>query len=133
MPEHELINGTFLPKKFYPLNLTNKELKRLIEWAYGEQWSREKTINKEFGWGEDSMPINLVAPNVPPEHWSGKGRCVCVMCGYTSTVTNVHRRCTELPADDEAVCPVFCYEHDIPHTVNGKWTMHRSINMVAVS
>ena len=121
-----------LPTKFYPLRLTKREKTNLIAWAEREQWTREKTIKKEFFY-ENSMPINLVAPDVPPEHWSGKGKCVCVMCGYTSTVTNVHRQCYELPADDETICDVFCYTHDMPHTVNGKWTEHRSILMVAVS
>ena len=122
-------------KKYYPFDwsLTAQEKKRLIAWVIREGWTRQKTIDKQFGFGDDSMPVNLVAPDAPQDHWSGNGKCVCVMCGYVSTVTNVHRRCYELPADREATIPIFCYEHDIFHEDSGKHMMHRSINMVAVS
>jgi len=88
------------------------------------------------------MPANLVVPGVPPEHHHGKGKCVCVMCGYSTTVTNICRECPELPADAELSMDMvpngrICYHHETPHFImkNKKriWTTHRSISMVCVS
>lgn len=127
-----------LPKKFRPFKLTIRELERLKAWIEREGWTREKTTKEQFGplalLGEgDSMPGNLTVPGVDPSHWSGKGKCVCVMCGYTTTVTNVCRRCREMPVDEIATHPVYCEAHETYHEFDGKPSMHRAVAMVAVS
>ncbi len=96
------------------------------------------------------MPRQLVVKGLHPNDWSGSSIAVCVLCGYVTSVTNVHRNCPEMPADAEMVSPVFCYSH----TPGGKkrtnekqqpaihfitqdkvkiWTAHDTIGMVAVS
>jgi hypothetical protein len=124
-----------LPKHIHGgVRLTKAERKRLEEWVIREGWTREKTIKKQFRY-DNSMPTNLAAPGVPSDHWSRDGKCICVMCGYVTTSTNICRHCVELPADEVATRPVYCYVHKTPHrdSNNEKWTMHRSIVMVAVS
>ena len=125
-----------LPKHYHggSVRLSSKERKKLEEWVLREGWTREKTINRRFRYG-NSMPINLVAPGIPQENWSGNGKCVCPMCGYVTTVTNICRQCPEMPTDEEAVCPVMCYMHKVAHRdeVNRKWLMHRTVAMVCVS
>ncbi len=138
-----------LPKKFHGgVAITAKEKKALEAWAIRENWSRQKSIDKQFplgmkqslldaGFG-NAMPNNLVAPGIPDRNWSGRGKCVCVMCGYVTTVTNVHRQCSELPADDEMNTASLCYTHgEEVHFVerDGKKipTVHRGIAMVCVS
>ena len=54
----------------------------------------------------------------------------CPECGYKSQVTNVCRQCPATPADELATIPVYCGKHKTYHYVDGKPTMHRSVNMV---
>lgn len=122
-----------LPKRTHGgVRLTKAERKRLKEWVIREGWTREKSIKRQFNF-DNSMPANLVVPGVPPEHWSGEGKTICIMCGYVTTVTNIHRCCPELPADEEVIYPQYCYIHKQPHRIDNKWATHRAINMVAVS
>lgn len=117
------------------LMITKKERKNLESWKKREGWTGEKSFNGLFDFG-DSMPVNLVAPNTKGS-WSGEGKCVCVMGGYATTVTNVHRRCPEMPVTAELIRPEYCYTHETVHFVerDGKKipTTHKGINMVLVS
>lgn len=123
-----------LPKRtFGGVRLTKKEKENLKAWVLREGWTREKTINHQFRF-DHSMPLNLVAPGIPPSHWSQAGKCTCVMCGHTTTVTNVCRHCVELPADEPSTVFQYCDDHKIVHKMpDGSAAMHRSINMVCVS
>ena len=125
-----------LPKHYHggSIRLSPKERKKLEEWVLREGWTREKTINRQFRF-ENSMPTNLTAPGIPYEHWSQAGKCVCVMCGYVTTSTNICRHCVKMPTDEEAICPVHCYAHKTVHKdeKNKKWLMHRTVAMVCVS
>lgn len=124
-----------LPKRTHGgVRLSKAERKRLEEWVLREGWTREKTIKKQFRY-DNSMPVNLVAPGLSSDRWGSEGKCVCVMCGYVTTSTNICRHCVELPADEIAIRPVLCYTHKTTHrdSKDEKWTMHRSIPMVAVS
>ena len=129
-----------LPDTFTP-SLSMKERTALEAWVKAEGWTREKSILQKFGyWKEglgESMPRNLVAPGVTGT-WGGEGNYVCVMCGYVTSITNIHRSCSELPADQELIRPVRqCSHDDAPHYVVRRnervWTGHRSIAMVKVS
>lgn len=123
-----------LPKHYHggSVRLTKEEKKRLDEWVLREEWTKEKTINRQFRF-EHSMPINLVASGISQEHWSRNGKMVCVMCGYVTCSTNICRHCLELPADEPATRPVWCDRHKTYHMVDKAPTMHRSIAMVCVS
>jgi len=123
-----------LPKHYHggSVRLSPKERKKLEEWVIQEGWTREKSINKQFDFDE-SMPRNLVAPGIPPEHWGGNGKMVCVMCGYVTTVTNLHRDCFELPADEPIITFRYCHKHKVNHKNETGWTTHRTIAMVCIS
>ena len=127
---------TELPKKFRGGRLTKDELRALKGWAINQDWSRKKTLKAQF-FGQDSMPRILWVPGISPGAWSRAGKCVCVMCGYVTTVTNICRQCPEMPTDDEAIHEVYCEVHKMPHYMRKGDTVvpaiHRSINMVVVS
>ena len=66
--------------------------------------------------------------------WSKSARCRCPLCGYESTVTNIHRRCPEAPLTVELVSPHFCYAHNESHYKkdeygNTVWLGHASVPM----
>jgi hypothetical protein len=69
--------------------------------------------------------------------WHNSVLCRCPLCGYETTVTNVHRNCPEAPATEEVVFPMYCFEHDTRHivTINGEnhWTIHKSVPMYVVT
>jgi hypothetical protein len=125
-----------LPKHYHggSVRLSPKEREKLKEWVLREGWTRQKTIDRAFRY-ESTMPHNLCAPGVPYENWGGNGKCVCPMCGYITTVTNICRQCPEMPADAEATVPVMCYTHHVCHRdeVSKKWTTHRTVAMVCIS
>jgi len=122
-----------LPKRTHGgARLTKSERKHLEEWVIREGWTREKTIKKQFEYG-NSMPLSLCAPGVPHYHWGGNGKMICVMCGYVTMVTNICRQCPEMPADAELTGPRYCYTHKMVHGKEEAWMAHRAIPMVVVS
>lgn len=131
-----------LPDMFQPMQLTPQERKRLEAWAKRENWTRVRSIIKDFGplaqegYG-DRMPVNLIAPGVKGS-WSEAGKHVCVMCGYVTSVTNICRNCKELPTETEMIGPTICYTHgEMCHYIVKDrkivWVTHDSIGMVKVS
>lgn len=121
------------------MKLTKKEQKNLKAWKKRENWTREKSFKglfNFFGDSGDNMPTNLIAPNAKGS-WSGEGKCVCVMCGYVATTTNVCRKCSEMPATAELIRPMPCHHCETVHFIerDGKKipTTHKSIAMVLVS
>lgn len=125
-----------LPKKFRCGRLTRRELALLRRWEEETGWTRSKTVEKGFDY-ESSMPQVLWVPGVPPGAWSKSGKCVCVMCGYVTSVTNICRQCPEAPVDEELIQEEYCHWHHSPHYMrkgdNAVPATHRSIPMVVVS
>jgi hypothetical protein len=141
-----------LPKKYDP-PLLPEEIAALEEWERDTGWTRQKSIDYAFARPEwkESMPQAIpVVKGLNMNDWSGRAICVCVMCGYVTSSTNIHRKCPDLPADHEDTDFTFCYYHtpderrrlndeDEPtiHFIirNGEKisTSHRGIKMVAVS
>lgn len=69
--------------------------------------------------------------------WSaGKYITKCPLCGYETTVTNIHRTCPEAPVTEECSRPVYCFDHETYHFVmkNGEkvWTTHKAVLMYVV-
>lgn len=118
------------------IRLNTDERRRLEAWKEREKWTKEKSIGREFS--GDSMPTNLVAPDVPRVIFEHK--YVCAVCEYVSALfTGVHKDCPELPADREVTYPQYCYVHKEFHYTHERkdgskvWSSHRDIKMVQVS
>jgi hypothetical protein len=136
---------TTLPRFFGGVPMTEGDIRRLRLWIKREGWTRKKTLNHVFLYGFNSMPTNLLAPEVPQEALNeGSSKCACVVCGYTTSVTNVCRQCGGMPLTEESIIPVLCHKHaknknDLPvihrKKVNGRWVwrMHSSVSMVCVA
>jgi hypothetical protein len=92
-----------------------------------------KALNNEYD--PESCMVLRELTNYPD--WIKSLLHRCPLCGYETTVTNIHRSCPEAPATEEITMPKFCFDHDTRHsiTVDGKihWTSHKSVPMYVVT
>lgn len=79
---------------------------------------------------ERALDVNHRLTNHPD--WSRSALCRCPLCGYETTVTNIHRSCPEAPTIVELVRQKYCYTHKTVHVKNGKFVDYASVLMYVV-